>query len=60
MDFLGLTADALVATGLVKLGYEYVNIGMLKSNNSVYIVYWEFLLGVFHIITNHKFQFLAD
>lgn len=42
MDFFGLTADALVATGLVKLGYEYVNIGMLKSNNSVYIVYWEF------------------
>lgn len=42
MDFLGSTADALVATGLVKLGYEYVNIGMLKSNNSVYIVYWDF------------------
>ena len=26
--FLGLTADALVSTGLAKLGYIYVNIGM--------------------------------
>ena len=33
----GLTADALIATGLAKLGYEYVNIGMLKSNNSLNI-----------------------
>ena len=41
MDFFfffgGLTADALVDTGLAKLGYEYVNIGMLKSNNSLNI-----------------------
>ena len=35
--FWGLIADALIDTGLAKLGYEYVNIGMLKSNNSLNI-----------------------
>lgn len=29
--FLGLTADAVISTGLAKLGYTYVNIGTWQS-----------------------------
>lgn len=33
MSFLSLPADALVSTGLAKLGYRYVNIGTFQSSN---------------------------
>ena len=39
--FCCLTADALVSTGLSKLGYTYVNIGTVES----------FLLSVLHIFS---------
>lgn len=44
--FLGSTADALISTGLAKLGYTYVNIGMLQSFCSLsYIMNVSFLLA---------------
>jgi hypothetical protein len=44
--FLGLTADALISTGLAKLGYTYVNIGMLHSFCSLsFIMNVSFLLA---------------
>jgi hypothetical protein len=44
--FLGLTADAVISTGLAKLGYTYVNIGMWQSFHSLsFILNVSFLLA---------------
>jgi hypothetical protein len=50
----GFTADALVSTGLSKLGYTYVNIGTSKIQNTSFSNLLSLFVSVFNFATYYK------